>query len=37
MISSPEFANRILEKGQCDLVSGPDLLADPQWPRRLGR
>jgi thioredoxin reductase len=36
MISSPEFANRILEKGQCDLVFlGRTLLADPQWPKKV--
>lgn len=35
MISSPKFANQLLEQGRCDLIFlGRSLLADPQWPRK---
>ncbi len=40
MISSPGFANEMLEKGRCDLIFlGRSLLADAGWPNkaRIGK
>ncbi len=36
MVSSPDFACRLLEEDRCDLIFlGRALLADPQWPNKV--